>query len=152
RGYNQVDCESTWHLIQWLRARQIESGVAYVAPDPSADVVEETAERAALARSMLAEVPAGASPDPEHWRVHELLAHLLEFHRRERKSLYWQLFERMEMTEEELIADRECLGGVERTATAPVPVKQSFIYEYRFPTQESKLHEGSSCRLASDGK
>jgi len=31
RDYNQVDCESTWHLIQWLRARHIESGVAYVA-------------------------------------------------------------------------------------------------------------------------
>lgn len=152
RQYNQVDCESTWKLITWLRERQAASGVTFVPPDPPKELVEETAGRAALAREMLAVIPLDRSADTEHWRVHELLAHLLEFHRRERKSLCWELFRRMEMTEEELIADRECLGGAVRTAKQPVPVNQSLVYEYRFPNQESKLHAGSACLLASDGK
>jgi uncharacterized protein len=152
RDYNQVDCESTWKLIDWLRRRQTESGVAFLPPDPPREVAEETTGRAALAKQMLAAIPADRSSDPDHWRVHELLAYLLEFHRREKKSLYWELFERMKMTEEELTADRECLGRVQRTATPPVPVKQSYVYEYSFPVQESKLRAGSACVLASDGK
>ncbi|HEY3834986.1 MAG TPA: AAA domain-containing protein [Bryobacteraceae bacterium] len=152
RDYNQVDCESTWNLIAWLRQRQTESGVAFVVPEPPKELAEETSGRAALAQDMLAAIPVDRSAEPERWRVHELMAHLLEFHRREKKSLYWELFERMKMTEEELIADRECLGRVERTATAPVPVNRSYIYEYRFPIQESKLRAGSKCVFASDGK
>jgi predicted RecB family nuclease len=152
RDYNQADCDSTWFLLRWLRKEQETAGVAYVSTEPPKELAEETVGRAILAREMLASLPVDRSDDPERWRVHELLAHLLEFHRREQKSLYRKRFDRLAMTETERILDPECLGGAERTATAPVPVKKSLIYEYCFPVQESKLHEGSKCLLASDGK
>jgi hypothetical protein len=152
RDYNQADCDSTWFLLRWLREQQTTAGVTYVPAETPKELAEETVGRAALAGEMLASLPGDRSDDPERWRVHELLAHLLEFHRREQKSLYRKRFDRLAMTETERILDPECLGGAERTATAPVPVKQSLIYEYRFPVQESKLHEGSKCLLASDGK
>ena len=112
--------------------RQSAAGRSYLSPEPPAELAEETSARASLAREMLAQIPVQRSEDPERWRVHELLAHLLEFHRREQKSLHWARFERLAMTEQELIEDPDCLGALERTATAPVTVKRSFVYEYRF--------------------
>ncbi len=148
RDYNRADCESTWQLIHWLHERQEMAGRSYVPPEPPKALAEETTGRARMAAEMLAQIPADRSQNPDRWRVHELLAHLLEFHRREQKSLYWARFERLAKTEQELIDDPDCLGAVERTATSPVPVKQSFVYEYRFPEQESKLRAGRGCELA----
>ena len=147
RDYNRADCDSTWMLTEWLRERQFETAGSYVPPNPPAELAVETVGRAALAREMLAQIPADRSNDPEHWRVHELLAFLLEFQRREQKSLHWERFERLGMTGQQLIEDPACLGGLERTAALPIAVKQSLIYEYRFPNQESKLRSGSSCEL-----
>jgi uncharacterized protein len=152
RDYNRADCDSTWLLIQWLRACQSAAGRSYVSPGAPAELAEETTGRATLAREMLAQIPANRSDEPERWRVHELLAHLVEFHRREQKSLHWARFERLAMTEQELIEDPDCLGALERTATPPLTVKKSFVYEYRFPLQESKLRGGSKCELVSDMK
>jgi uncharacterized protein len=152
REYNRADCDSTWLLIQWLRERQSDAGRSYAPPESPAELAEETTGRASLAREMLARIPAERSDEPERWRVHELLAHLLEFHRREQKSLHWARFERLAMTEQELIEDPDCLGALERTTTAAVTVKRSFVYEYRFPLQESKLRAGSKCEMVSDTK
>ena len=55
------------------------------------------------------------------------------------------MFARRDMTEEELIDDVECLGGLVRTTTPPVPVKNSRIYEFGFPEQETKLRAGKYC-------
>ena len=152
RDYNQADCESTWHLIPWLRQRQTDAGRPYIVPEPPRELAEDTSARAVLAREMTASIPQDRAADPERWRVHELLAYLLEFHRREKKSLYWARYERMDMTGQELLEDRECLAGVERIGRLPTAVKQSYLYEYRFPLQESKMRDGSRCLLASDGK
>ncbi|MGH2508585.1 MAG: DEAD/DEAH box helicase, partial [Ktedonobacteraceae bacterium] len=148
REYNHADCDSTWLLAEWLRQRQSEAGQSYVGPEPPPELAAETTGRAALAQEMLAQIPVDRTKEPERWRVHELLAHLLEFQRREQKSLHWARFERLAMTEQELLEDPECLGEVERTATPPIPVKLSFLYEYRFPDQESKLRGGSACELS----
>jgi uncharacterized protein len=152
REYNRADCDSTWLLIHWLRERQCAAARSYAPPEPPAELAEQTSGRASLAREMLAQIPAERSDEPERWRVHELLAHLLEFHRREQKSLHWARFERLAMTEQELIEDPDCLAALEKTATAAVAVKRSFVYEYRFPLQESKLRAGSKCELVSDTK
>jgi uncharacterized protein len=113
---------------------------------------EVTTGRAALAQAMLAEIPVG--PDAgseERWRVHGLLAHLLEFHRREHKPSWWRVFERADMTEQELFEDPECLGGLVRTTKAPEAVKLSHRYEYRFDAhQESRLRDGDPCRYSHD--
>lgn len=152
RKYNEADCRSTWQLSDWLRSRQAASGRAYVAPDPAHELAEDTVARSELAKRMLSAMPQDRSLELERWRVHELLAYLVEYHRREEKSLWWQFYQRAVMSEQELIDDQECLGGVQRTQTAPVPVKRSYLYEYCFPLQESKLRDGKKCRLATDTK
>jgi uncharacterized protein len=152
RNYNQADCDSTWQLIQWLHECQSAAGRSYVPANPPTELAKETSGRARLAREMLAQIPEDRSADQERWRVHELLANLLEFKRREDKALHWTRFERLAMTEQELIEDPDCLGDLERTAGPPVTVRKSFRYEYRFPEQESKFRAGSKCELVTDGK
>lgn len=154
RNYNEDDCRSTWDLIGWLRSVQSTSGISYVMPAAEPKKPGEvTTGRAALVEQMLSEIPTDRRVDAERWRVHELLAHLLEFHRREHKPSWWFLFERAGMTEQELIEDPDCLGGLERTNTPPelTASKRSLRYEFRFdPGQESKLRDGDKCRFAHD--
>ncbi len=153
RTYNQEDCESTWKLHEWLLARQREARIAYVAPErkppPSTDVEPARAAEGALAERLLASIPEDRSLEPERWRTQELLAHLVGFHSREAKPVWWAMFDRQAKTHAELVEDADCLGALTRTATAKAPCKRSFLYEYRFDAaQDTKLAAGSKCYIA----
>jgi len=157
REYNQGDCESAWKLAGWLRTLQAEAGVKpWTEADAGGEAAEERASaepssKAILSKELLAQIPEDRHMDFERWRVHELLAWLLEFHRREAKPIWWRMFDRHEMAEQELIDDPDCLGGLARTRKAPVLVKRSVCYEYRFdPHQETKFREGDACIFAHD--
>ena len=161
RDYNEEDCRSTAELAQWLRERQEEAGIlpapAEPAEEPAAEgvIATDNERRHVLAQEMLRRLPEPRSGGQagEQQRVTELLAHLLEFHRREEKPLWWRRFDRREMEESELIDDPDCLGGLQRTSHRPEPVKQSFAYEYRFdPQQETKVRAGDKCVFAHDWK
>ena len=154
REYNREDCDSTRDLRAWLSARQREEGIAYV-PPPGKDAGREaepasapTAAEALVGR-LLAAIPLDRTGDPERWRLQELLAHLVGFHRREANPVWWRMFDRRDRTHAELVEDGDCVGELERTGTPRIPLKQSFLYEYRFdPDQDTKLGEGSECYIA----
>jgi hypothetical protein len=75
----------------------------------------------------------------------------VEFHRREDKPLWWAMFDRHAMTEEELCEDLNCLGGLQRLDRPPEKIKQSFGFWYTFdPDQDTKLEVGSRCYFAHD--
>ncbi len=141
--YNRADCESTWQFADWLRGAQAEACIPYCPKEAPKETGGTTTARGAFAQRLLANPPA----DPEARRVHELLAHTLEFHRRENKALWWFVFDRAEMTEQELIEDRECLGGLRRTESPAQTVKKSTVCEYTFPEQESKIRAGDLCYI-----
>ena len=151
RDYNKDDCDSTALLAGWLRDVQRESGLQWQPPVPVE--VKESAERVArdeaavLARELLDELP----DDPEQSRIQQLLAHLLEFHWRESKPVFWAKFDRLDMTEEQLIEDPNCLGGLTRTKTAQKRVKRSLAFEFQFDaSQETKLDAGKNCYFVHD--
>ncbi len=155
RDYNRVDCESLVGLRDWLLGLQGEHGIAYL-PEAEPEVDKEATDAAepaatVLSRTLLKQVEAGSVTDPDRRRVQELLAWLLEFHWREAKPVFWRMFDRQEMTEQELVEDLDCLGGLQRTKTPQQPDKRSWLYEYAFdPDQDTKLHEGSKCFFAHD--
>src|SRR5436190_2559938 len=103
RDYNEEDCESTRLLTEWLWARQKEQGIAWLpakhgTEDPAAasQVPEDDQEAAALAAELLAEIPsdpAMRARAADRWRVQEVLAQLLEFHRREQKPMFWAKYD-----------------------------------------------------------
>ena len=157
RDYNEEDCQSTTQLAEWLRQVQRDQGIEPLSiadsvdepPQPAPETVRR--RRALYARELLDQITEDRSDAPEHRRVHELLAHLLEFHRREEKPVWWRRFDWRAMEEQELIDDPACLGGLSRTDKPPYAVKRSTVFEYRFdPKQETKLREGDGCILTHD--
>ncbi len=153
RDYNRDDCVSTAELYDYLQRVQSEVGVAYLPltakeeKQENEKLSEPRAVRATLA-TRLHEL-AAAEPKAEHRRVGELLAWLLEYHRREEKPFWWKFFERQQMTEHELGNDADCLAGLGRTETEPVAEKRSFLYEYTFdPDQETTVEVGERYRFA----
>jgi uncharacterized protein len=153
RDYNRLDCESIWKLAEWLRGLQLKCAIEYIPPKPPPEknVDEDAHPSTLLAEKLLQQVNSRRISDPVRSEVLRLLAYLLEYHWREAKPVFWRMFARHEMTEQDLIDDFDCLGGIERTSKPPQQVKRSRVYEYRFdPDQDTKLHEGTDCYFAHD--
>jgi predicted RecB family nuclease len=165
RDYNEVDCVSTWQAAEWLRKIQTRQKVAYCPPvskqsesatdpTPVSKGSEAAQRRRTLADQFFREIREKSSVLAKHadrWKVQELLSQLLEFHRREDKPVWWAMFDRAAMTEEELIEDLNCLGGLQRTKDRPETIKRSLGFWYAFdPAQDTKLREGSTVYAAHD--
>ncbi|KIL96893.1 Superfamily I DNA and RNA helicase [Paramagnetospirillum magnetotacticum MS-1] len=139
--YNAIDCRSTALLRDWLLSiRPAETtwfDPADVAPDEEtlARQAEAETERLAIEARLLTDVSEVERP------FRQLVADLVEFHRREAKPGWWALFDRQDREENELIDDTECLGGL-RLQDEPVKEKQSLVHTYHFPPQETKLRKG----------
>ncbi len=156
RKYNEDDCTSTHLLREWLLGHR-PAGLPWFSPmreeekkerdgaGRSERVREVEAAVAARSAALLAGVPddEGERDAGQHTRV--LLAQLVDFHRRAAKPEYWALYSRRDMTDDELCDSVECLGGLRRTAAAPRRDKQSLVYEFSYPEQETKLRAGKGC-------
>ena len=152
RDYNLDDCESTLQLYDWLREQQKKGKIAYVpasTKEEGKESVPVERDDEAYSARLLAQIPPDRSGDEERWRIHELLAFLVVFHRREAKPFWWNVFEKLKATDDELVEDTECLGGLVRTDTPPEKSARSMTYEYRFPTQETKVESGR-CFVAGE--
>jgi hypothetical protein len=163
RAYNLDDCDSTWRLTTWLRGRQKQAGIAWLpkrttkdekGDEKLAEKSETAKEIAALVVRLLEAIPGNPelrAKEADRWRVQELVAQLVDFHRREAKPVWWAMFDRHEMTEEQLVEDMDCLGILERDGSPPIDIKKSKGFGYRYdPDQDTKLDEGSSCYFAHD--
>jgi predicted RecB family nuclease len=134
--YNQEDCEATLLLRDWLlvrRAEAVERFGPIPMPElkPSRDPDPRDAERAQLREDLLALENDGAV----------LAAHLLDYHDRERKPVWWAFFDQLEQAPEELVEDPESIGQLELLG-APEQAKRSLAYTLTFPPQEHKLGQG----------
>ena len=160
RDYNEDDCISTELLATWLREQQTIAGISWIRGGQNASVSESqqkepdaARERRELAESILAGLPDEPPVDTEateEYRVKQLLAYLLEFHRRAEKPMWWMYFERLGKTGQELWDDMDCLGGLNRVGDGRA-VKQSQCFDYSFdPDQDTKLAEGKTVCLVPD--
>lgn len=145
RDYNIDDCDSTQELVDWLRLRQQEQHIPYLGKTEIVEVEQkdEVTARIQLQNRLLQksaqQFEAGLT---EEAKITSLLAWTLEFHRREKKPMYWRYFDRIGLSDEELVDDLDCLAHCIRTDKAPylpTPRSRNFIYEYTFnPNQEFK--------------
>jgi predicted RecB family nuclease len=149
-AYNEADCRSLLLCRDWLLTlRPSETpwfdGVPVVEGDVARDAKRKEGEErsATLVRALV----EGAPPSEAVWR--ELAGQLVDFHRREAKPEWWAMFNRQDMTEEELIDDAECIGGLEADLDRPpFPEKRSIVYSFRFPAQDFKLSLGGDPLIA----
>lgn len=133
--YNEDDCISTLKLRDWLLANKPH------ATEPKVHIKEDRGPRGWEERYAEYEelLHANKSDTPA---LNQRIFHLLEFNNREAKSQWWSTFARQELFTEDLIDDRECLGGLVLEGT-PVEEDRSLLYTYRFPAQEHKLGVGA---------
>ena len=150
-GYNRDDCLSTLRLAEWLEAcrHELQARTGEAVPRPATrdgerdQERESAAEIAALFETLTAGQPVDDADLDNDQRARRLLAHLLEFHRREEKSMWWEFFDRCGFTEEEHVENRATLGAL--TCTGEVAqVKRSVIHRYRFPEQPHEIKVGDS--------
>ena len=150
--YNRDDCVSTLRLRDWLESERAalaaELGDLPRPTVPEPEQIEDSEAQQAvneLVDELAAGLPdeAGNRSGDEHGRW--LLAHLLNWHRREGKSFWWRYFYlRDELTDEERRDESDALGVLtfERDWPDPAPRARSTIYRFRFPPQEHRIRVG----------
>ncbi len=150
-GYNREDCVSAQRLRDWLediRADLIQSGASIDRPAPTENEANEKLEErqrvvAELVSRLIADVPADVTQRSPEQQARWILAHSLDWHRRELKSVWWEYFRLADLSAEDLLDERAGVAGLEFVAnvggTARAPV-----HRYRFPPQETELRGGES--------
>jgi len=139
RDYNRDDCDSTLELTLWLRHRQREHGIEW-----AGQAREEEPPQAVAGSGIAAQLIRRERPRDQ------LLGQLVEFHRREDRPMWWAMFERHGMTEEELVEDLNCLGGLQLSDEPQREYNGRVLFGYTFDTeQHTKLSAGQGCFLAS---
>ncbi|MBA2528234.1 MAG: TM0106 family RecB-like putative nuclease [Pyrinomonadaceae bacterium] len=146
-GYNRDDCVSTLRLRDWLEERRCELEASTGAPlprpaakesEPGEDLSAYLERVRAVADRLTVDIPADETERTEEQRGRWLLAQLIEWHRREDKSAWWEYFRLCKLNEEELQRDKSSLGGL--VYLGPVDqVKRSIVHRYQFPLQDHAI-------------
>jgi uncharacterized protein len=153
--YNEADCRSLLACRDWLLSLR-PSEVSWFGTVGPADADVTGVDGALAAKRKEAEerntalvnaLIEGVTETDREWR--ELAAQLVDFHKREAKPEWWAMFNRQDMTEEELINDAECIGGLEPDPDRlPFSEKRSIVYSLRFPAQDFKMSLGGDVLIA----
>ncbi|MFO0941562.1 MAG: AAA domain-containing protein [Pirellulales bacterium] len=148
--YNRDDCLSTWRLREWLESlRQIHPLKAsltrppIVPGDASDNTQNESAETKVRFDQLTADIDR--TPATAEQRARWLLAHQLDYFRREAKCSWWDYFRLRDLPPEELVFEKTALSGLEFIEEVPPTGRSRLpVHRYRFPVQECIVAEGDS--------
>ena len=159
--YNEEDCVSALWLRDWLeglRDELEEGGTPVPRPVPvEGEASEEAQQRKAEVQNamdaLLAGVPEEKSARTAEQQARWLLAHMLEFHRREDKVTWWEFFRLRDLVDEDdLIDERAVVTGLNHVERTPPKGRAKCpIDRYSFPPQEFEAREGDEL-FTNDGK
>lgn len=165
-GYNRDDVRSTYELQRWLESRRDEA-IACGDEIPRPAVVdglpaERTKERDQrvldLRQRLLAGVPEERANRNADEQARHLMAYLLDWHRREGKSEWWDFYRLVELEEDDMLDERKALAHLAFVeGLGPVVSEKtgrgskSVIDRYRFRQQECDVRVGEDLYL-QDGK
>ena len=152
-AYNRDDCVSTLRLRDWLeqlRTGSIAAGCLIARPEPESgappEAVGERQQRVQELYDRLAgDVPTDPAERSGEQQARWLLANMLDWHRREKKAVWWEYFRLCELPEEDLVEERAALSGLEFALRIATP-KKSVVDRYRFPPQECEIRERDGLR------
>ena len=158
QGYNADDCFSTKLLRDWLEdlrsELEVRLGVSLARPSKGkSDEDHDPSERLERTQSAVERLTRDISADAElrgDDQARWLLAQLLNWHRREKKSKWWQYYAWLDMTDEELVEDRSTLGALNYEGEIE-RVKRSMAHRYSYPRQEHSIRLGDKPRAAVSG-
>lgn len=152
--YNREDCFSTLSLRNWLekvREGVTADGTAVPRPEPGdGDPPEELNERQqrilALFERLTLDVPLDPRDRNREQDARWLLAHLLDWHRREAKATWWEYFRLQGLSDEDLLEEKPGLSGMTFVGsfggTAACP-----IHRYQYPQQDHDIRARQTLHL-----
>ncbi|GAB4511528.1 MAG: TM0106 family RecB-like putative nuclease [Roseibium sp.] len=151
--YNRDDCLAAARLRDWLeelRDEVVAAGTAVPRPEagdgaPSEKVSDWLALIAPIFEKLTADVPADTEERDEDQQGRWILANLLDYHRREEKSVWWELFRLSDLSVEDLLDERCGLSGLTYVGTVGGTAKAP-THRYNFPPQETELRGGEELR------
>ena len=151
QDYNQDDCLATEAVHVWLemlRKEVIECGQIITRPkiqDSEASENIQNVQTRALA--LYKGLTENLSEDRTTWNEAEkakwLLAHLIDYFRREDKSAWWEFYRVHEMNEDDLLDERKAVTGLRFVKPIELgPRAKTPVHRYEYPPQEVSLDEG----------
>ena len=155
KDYNEDDCISTKHLRDWLeeqRTKLINLGTSIPRPQPekgesSENIAEHLRRIQPLFDKLTKDLPTENRTKQQQAKW--LLANMLDWYRREKKSFWWDVYRLRDLTDEELLEERDALSGLAFTGKRR-PEKKSFVDYYAFPEQEATLSKGNKVEFQQE--
>jgi predicted RecB family nuclease len=152
-AYNKDDCRSAGDLRNWLEARReelVQSGTEVPRPLPSDGAPNENVSAWLIRinpviQKLTADIPADPEERTAEQQARWILANVIDWHRREDKAVWWELFRLSDLSAEDLLDERCGLSGLHFVAAVGGTAKAP-IHRYRFPPQETELRGGEDLR------
>jgi uncharacterized protein len=161
-GYNEDDCRATERLRHWLedlRAKLIASGTEVPRPaikdtSPSEGVNAHQQRVAALFDALTQDLPAEPKDRTPEQAARWLLAHALDWHRREEKVKWWEFFKMKNLSEEDLCDEKTAVTGLSFRQRMPKmsPKERAPIDQYDYPAQECSIRKGDTLYTLDEQK
>lgn len=159
-AYNRDDCDSTAALRDWLESLRVDAishGAVIDRPQPgnealSLEITENDSVVNALIERLTHDVPVDIAKRSPEQHARWILAHCLNWHRREEKAVWWEYFRLKAMTSEELLEEKAGLGSL--TFVAIVESSKTGIPtdRYSFAQQDTDIRDDADLHLIGGGK
>ena len=153
-GYNEDDCRATERHREWLehlRSELVAAGkvIARPAPKdgaPSEELSAHAKRVAGLFDALTSDLPAEPRDRSQAQAAQWLLAHALDWHRREEKVKWWEYYCMRELPEEELYDEKAAVAGLSHRRRMPKasPKEKAPTDQYTYPPQECAIREGDT--------
>lgn len=148
--YNTDDCYATLELHNFLESlfhEELEKGTALKRPElKDGDASEQATKMQQEVQKLFENLVYGLDQEQkEHWNDEQnakwLLAHQIEYFRREEKNEWWEFFRLNDANPEELFDERKAIAGL--TLEGEVNEKNKIkTHRYTFSAQEISLKNG----------
>ena len=149
--YNEDDCLATEALHKWLenlRAELIMSGKEFLRPESKTGEASENVQQLdtrsqAIYETLIEKLPEDRTTWTDEQKVKWLLAHQIEYFRREDKSAWWEYFRVHELEREDLLEERKAITGLQFVTELPKDKgERNVTHRYTYPPQELSIEEG----------
>ncbi|HET9485961.1 MAG TPA: TM0106 family RecB-like putative nuclease [Chryseosolibacter sp.] len=146
--YNEDDCIATEALHRWLEDLRHQSEQEYTRPElkfgeASENVQTNDTRAQRLFEALINNLPENTASWSDEDHAKWLLAHQIEYFRREDKSAWWEYYRVHELEHEELLDERKAITGLEFVEVLPLRGRDRIAaHRYRYPPQEVSIDEG----------
>jgi predicted RecB family nuclease len=149
--YNEDDCLATEALHQWLeklRSEHVELGKEFQRPELKTGEASENVQQLnttsqALFKALTGKLPEDRLTWNDEHKARWLLAHQIDYFRREDKSAWWEFYRVHELEHDDLLDERKAITGLQFVSLLPKEGKERNItHRYHYPPQEVSIDEG----------